>query len=124
MRVRELTAFHVRIPLRRPVRHASHARTSTDNILVRCTLDDGTIGWGEGVPREYVTGETAAGALDLLRRSGLPAQVGACPNFSAEKKREVKKIARPRCFSTRVFFARGSSPCSAMPGSALVHVPW
>jgi len=83
VRVRELTAYHVRIPLRRPVRHASHARTSTENILVRCALDDGTIGWGEGVPREYVTGETAAGALDLLRRSDLPAQVERCPQFSA-----------------------------------------
>lgn len=83
MRVRELIAFHVRIPLRRPVRHASHARTSTENILVRCTLDDGTVGWGEGVPREYVTGETAAGALDLLRRSDLSAQIAPCPHFSA-----------------------------------------
>ena len=83
MRVRDLTAYLVRIPLRRPVRHASHARTSTENILIRCTLADGTVGWGEGVPREYVTGETAAGALDLLRRSGLAAQVEPCSHFAA-----------------------------------------
>jgi muconate cycloisomerase len=83
VRVRELLAYHVRIPLRRPVRHASHARTSTDNIVVRCTLDDGTVGWGEGVPREYVTGETAEGAIGLLRRSDLPAQADSCPDFEA-----------------------------------------
>jgi L-Ala-D/L-Glu epimerase len=83
VRVAELTAFHVRIPLRRPVRHASHARTSTDNVLVRCTLADGTVGWGEGVPREYVTGETATGALALLRRSDLPAQLEPCRDFGA-----------------------------------------
>ena len=35
VRVAELTAFHVRIPLRRVVRHASHARTDSDNLLVR-----------------------------------------------------------------------------------------
>jgi len=83
VRVRDLTAYLVRIPLRRPVRHASHARTSTENIVVRCTLADETVGWGEGVPREYVTGETAAGALALLRRSDLPAQVEPCPHFAA-----------------------------------------
>lgn len=83
MRVRELTAYHIRNPLRRTVRHASHARTSTDNILIRCQLDDGTVGWGEGVPREYVTGETADGAISLLRHSELPAQVESCQRFAA-----------------------------------------
>ena len=34
MRVAELTAYHIRIPLRRPVRHASHRRTETDNVLI------------------------------------------------------------------------------------------
>jgi hypothetical protein len=54
MRVAERTAYHVRIPLVRPIRYASHARTSTDNLVVRCVLDDGTEGFGEGVPRDYV----------------------------------------------------------------------
>lgn len=83
MRVAELTAFHVRIPLCRPVRHASHARTSTDNVVVRCVLADGTEGWGEGVPREYVTGETATSALAMLRRSDLPSQLEPCENLLA-----------------------------------------
>ena len=81
MRVAELTAFHVRIPLRRRVRHASHTRTVTDNVVVRCVLADGTEGWGEGVPREYVTGETAESALAQLRRSDLPAQLEPCRDF-------------------------------------------
>ena len=71
MRIVELTAWQVRIPLRKPIRHASHTRTDTDNLVVRCTLDDGTDGFGEGVPREYVTGETIDSALDLLKRSDL-----------------------------------------------------
>ncbi len=69
MKVAELTAFVVRIPLRKAIKHASHTRTETDNVIVRCTLDDGTVGYGEGVPRDYVTGETAdKSALDLLKR--------------------------------------------------------
>src|SRR5215467_14384159 len=83
MQVVELTAYHVRIPLTRPVRHASHSRTSTDNLVVRCVLDDRTEGFGEGVPREYVTGETIDTALDLLRRSDLPAQLTPCADFAA-----------------------------------------
>src|SRR5262245_10197065 len=83
MRVAELTAFHVRIPLRKPFRHASHTRSDTDNVLVRCVLDDGTTGHGEGVPREYVTGETIDSALELLTRSELRAQLDPCPTFGA-----------------------------------------
>jgi muconate cycloisomerase len=82
MRVAELTAIQVRIPLRKPIRHASHTRSATDNILVRCVLDDGTEGFGEGVPREYVTGETIDTVLNLLRRSDLPAQLEPCRDFT------------------------------------------
>jgi muconate cycloisomerase len=63
------------------VRHASHARTETDNILVRCVLADGKEGWGECVPREYVTGETAESALALLRKSDLSPQLEPCGDF-------------------------------------------
>jgi muconate cycloisomerase len=81
MRVAELTAFRVRIPLRKQIRHASHARTSTDNLLVRCVLADNTQGFGEGVPRDYVTGETIDSSLALLKRSDLVSQLERCRDF-------------------------------------------
>lgn len=83
MGVAELTAFAVRIPLRKPVRHASHTRADTDNLIIRCILDDGTQGHGEGVPREYVTGETIDSAIELLRRSDVAAQLHECHDFAA-----------------------------------------
>src|SRR5438552_11576288 len=83
MRVVELTAFQVRIPLRKPFRHASYVRTATDNVVVRCVLEDKTVGYGEGVPREYVTGETIDSALALLGRSDLPAQLEPCRDFAS-----------------------------------------
>src|SRR5437588_7283700 len=82
MKVKELTASHVRIPLRKPIKHASHERTETDNLLVRCVLDDGTEGYGEGVPREYVTGETIDSAIELLQRSDLGSQLTTCRDFA------------------------------------------
>ena len=83
MKIAELTVYHVRIPLKKPIRHASHRRTDTDNLLVRCVLEDKTEGWGEGVPRDYVTGETIDSALALLRRSDLPAQREDCADFAS-----------------------------------------
>src|SRR5262245_32685509 len=71
MRVKEITAWQVRIPLKKPVQHASHTRTETDNVVVRVVLDNKTEGYGEGVPREYVTGETADSVLSLLKQSDL-----------------------------------------------------
>ena len=68
---------HVRIPLRRAIRHASHTRTNTDSLLACCVLADGTTGYGEGLPRDYVTGETVAGALELLGRSRVVGQLRA-----------------------------------------------
>src|SRR5436309_2842154 len=81
MKVTELTAYVVRVPLKKRVKHASHTRTETDNVLVRARLDDRSVGWGEGVPREYVTGESADSALDLLKTSDLKGQLGDCRDF-------------------------------------------
>lgn len=58
MRIRSLTAYQISIALRKPVRHASHVRFDNETLVVRCELNDGCIGWGEGLPRTYVTGES------------------------------------------------------------------
>jgi L-alanine-DL-glutamate epimerase-like enolase superfamily enzyme len=81
MKVAELTAYIVKIPLKKRIKHASHERIDTDNILVRVRLNDGSIGWGEGVPREYVTGESASTGLDLLRATDLKSQFDICRDF-------------------------------------------
>jgi len=60
MHIHRLTAFQVPIELKKPVRHASHVRLCNDTIILRCVMDDGSLGWGEGLPRTYVTGESIA----------------------------------------------------------------
>jgi muconate cycloisomerase len=82
VRVVELIAFHVRIPLRKPIRHASHTRSSTDNVIVRCLLENGVEGFGEGVPRDYVTGETIDTSLSLLQQSRLGDPLRDCRDFA------------------------------------------
>lgn len=58
MKIHRLTAFQVPIALKRPVRHASFERSRNETLIVRCVLNDGSVGWGEGLPRTYVTGES------------------------------------------------------------------
>lgn len=82
MHVVELEARQVRIPLYRAIQHATLYRTETDNLVVRCKLSDGSVGWGEGVPRDYVTGETVDTGFDLLRRSDLGSQFERCDSFA------------------------------------------
>jgi len=82
MTISSLTLFHVAVPLKKVVRHASFERSVSENLVARVTLDDGSIGYGEGVPRSYVTGETVESAFatleahDWARLVGRPADYG------------------------------------------------
>lgn len=67
--LKKLIARHIRIPLKKPIKHASHERHETDNVLIECHLENGIVGYGEGVPREYVTGETMETAFASLKQS-------------------------------------------------------
>lgn len=77
MQIAEISARIVRLRLRKEFKHASYRRQQSDNLIVRCRLSDGTVGWGEGVPREYVTGESASSALEQLSATNLAEQLQA-----------------------------------------------
>src|SRR6516164_8308487 len=77
MRVAELIACHVKIPLKKTIRHASFTRDENDSLIVCCRLDDGTTGWGEGLPREYVTGETIDTVFEQLRATDWRPELGS-----------------------------------------------
>lgn len=68
-RIQSLQAFHVGIRLKKPIRHASFSRTQNDTLIIRCELTDGSVGWGEGLPRPYVTGETIDSVFGQLEAS-------------------------------------------------------
>jgi L-alanine-DL-glutamate epimerase-like enolase superfamily enzyme len=66
MSIASLKLFKVAVPLKKVVRHASFERSVSENLVVRVTLSDGTSGYGEGVPRSYVTGETLESTFAAL----------------------------------------------------------
>ncbi len=84
MRVVELEARHVRIPLKRKITHASHVRTETDNVVVRCVLSDGIGRLRRGRAARLRHRRNHRLVLDLLKRSDLGKQLGSdCPDFVA-----------------------------------------
>lgn len=75
-RVTRLELRCVDLPFRRPFRHAAAERACSGSLFLKCETDAGAPGFGESLPREYVTGETRDGAFDLLRQSILPNLAG------------------------------------------------
>lgn len=68
MRLVSATVFALEIPLVEAFRHSARARSSCDSLVVRLRDEDGNEGFGEGVPRPYVTGETKDSMLAQLGR--------------------------------------------------------
>ena len=76
LEVRRIVAHLVEIPFRFSFGHALASRSTSRNLVVRVELTDGTVGYGEGVPREYVTGETPDSALARVVEAYGPALCG------------------------------------------------
>jgi len=97
MSLAALDLYRVQVPLKKLIRHASFERASSENLVVRATLDDGSIGYGEGVPRPYVTGETVETAFQLLARHDWARLLGKHDRFesavAALERLEIPEIA-------------------------------
>jgi L-alanine-DL-glutamate epimerase-like enolase superfamily enzyme len=74
--VTELQLFAVDLPFKVAFRHAAAARTTSESLFLRVRLDGGVEGWGESLPRAYVSGEGRQEAFALLRDAVLPALLG------------------------------------------------
>jgi len=57
IRLTQLDVYRTAIPMR-PFEHAAASRDVAEAIVVRAAFSAGPSGWGETLPREYVTGET------------------------------------------------------------------
>lgn len=75
--VSHIDVLTAELPFRFSFGHALAERSSSTNVFVRLALADGSVGYGEGVPREYVTGETVEGATAALAERLAPTLLGA-----------------------------------------------
>ena len=70
MRIVRITGIKFPVPFKVVFRHASASRDRAENLIVAAHSEDGHVGYGEGCPRDYVTGETTATCVDFIRRHG------------------------------------------------------
>ncbi len=82
MSISSLKLFKVAVPLKKVVRHASFERSVSENLVVRVKLADGVMGYGEGVPRSYVTGETLESAFAALESHDWAKTIGRPGSFA------------------------------------------
>lgn len=69
LRFQKLTVHRTRIPFRLTYRHHLAARNQADNLVVVIQTDSGHRGFGEAIPRPYLTGESLDSATnDILCR--------------------------------------------------------
>lgn len=72
MKIISARLFAVQIPLKHSFSHSLAIRRRTESVVVQLITDTGEIGFGEGAPRTYVTGETTATCLAQIENVFLP----------------------------------------------------
>jgi muconate cycloisomerase len=75
LKVESLEAFVIDLPFRFAFKHSLASRNHSENLIVKVRTTDGSksyTGYGEGIPRDYVTGESVQKSLLLLREIIFP----------------------------------------------------
>lgn len=66
MKIKEISIGELKIPFKQSFSHASATRKMTQAVLVKVKSYNGLIGFGEGCPRSYVTGESTKTAQQFF----------------------------------------------------------
>lgn len=76
MRISNLEAMAIVLPFKLSFGHALASRNNSVNVVVKVTVVDDNgklhVGYGESVPRDYVTGETVDGAIRAIEQDYFP----------------------------------------------------
>ena len=67
MRIKEIKIYNLKIPFRLKVTHGLYTREHTEAIVVINHDDKGNKGYGEGTPRDFVTGESLNECLRAVK---------------------------------------------------------
>lgn len=68
MQIERLETYSFPVPFKHVFRHASASRGRAENVIVTARSKTGEVGYGEGCPRHYVTGETIETAARFITR--------------------------------------------------------
>jgi L-Ala-D/L-Glu epimerase len=67
MIVKKVNIWHLKLDFQSPIKHNLATHEGSDNLVVGVTTADAITGFGEGVPRTFVTGEVFNDSLAFLR---------------------------------------------------------
>ena len=95
MRIKSCTIYALRIPFLEAFAHSAKRRSASDSIVVRVEAAGGATGYGEGLAREYVTGETVETSIAHIREVLWPA-------IASTEHEELKAEADPLCALARL----------------------
>ena len=70
--IRSVSIYPLAIPMRRRVSHATSQRAVADPVVVAVELLNGVVGYGETLPRPYVTSETVESVVSAIREVFVP----------------------------------------------------
>ncbi|MCK9376335.1 MAG: hypothetical protein M0P73_09300 [Syntrophobacterales bacterium] len=73
MIIKKLDIWHLKLGFQSPIKHNLATHQGSDNIILRVTTEAGIAGYGEGVPRAFVTGEVLEDSLSVLCQVLAPA---------------------------------------------------
>ena len=95
---RQLDIFRTSIPMR-SFEHAAARREKSDAIVVRLEYDDGHVGWGETLPRKYVTGETLDRVPEDIEKTIWPKCLEGDLLTASEKPGQIPNRLPRRCLN-------------------------
>lgn len=72
MNIKTIECFKVNIPFQRKFVISHSARKHSESVFVNVALGNGILGWGESLPRPYVTGERQESVVKVLNKVYIP----------------------------------------------------
>lgn len=69
MKISSFTIYHIQLPFKLTVGHHLAERNFSENLIIEITTSEGITGYGEGVPRDYVTAENIESAYNTVASS-------------------------------------------------------
>lgn len=80
MWLKKIHLYLLQIQLCMPIKHYLAERTHSENLVVKVVTDSGVVGFGEGIARQYVTGEVMKSSLRFLQDHLIPELNGFHPS--------------------------------------------
>ncbi|MFQ5590617.1 MAG: enolase C-terminal domain-like protein [Phycisphaerae bacterium] len=113
--VQRVSVFSLNIPMRHVVAHASAHHAASEPVVVAIELTNGTEGYGEALPRSYVTQESVESAYEAIRTVYAPFLLAFHPSSFPEALEAIEALP------WRDGFNRPSPSARACVELALLH---